>query len=121
MVRVPSVTTIEGIPSLQTSSPLMAPSASPMSSAAAISSPRGISGCAALSMATAMPVNVRLAAIDRSMDLVRITTICPSERMTKIAVSLNTDTRFAGLAKAGKRTEIIATIRTIAASSHSSR
>ncbi|MCY1251177.1 hypothetical protein D9M72_649100 [compost metagenome] len=48
----------------------------------------GRPGNAAFSIAATMPESARFAAIDRSMQRVRITAIWPSARMIRIEVSL---------------------------------
>src|SRR4051812_3340369 len=90
-----------GMPIFQTSRPLIAPSIAPMPRAAAISSGSGTDGNAAFSIATAIPVKERLAATERSMDLVRITAIWPSARMIRMDVSLKILARLLGEEKPG--------------------
>ena len=61
----------------------------------------GTPGKAALSMAATMPVSARLAAMERSIERVRMTAIWPSARIIKIDVSLKTVARLTGRAKPG--------------------
>lgn len=88
MVSVPRVTTIGGMSSFQTSAPLIMPSKVPSATAARMISGIGRPGKAAFSIAATMPESARLAAIERSMQRVRITAIWPSARMIRIDVSL---------------------------------
>ena len=90
MVNVPSVTTIGGMSSFHTNSPLILPSKAPSTIASTTNKGIGIAGAVALSMAVHMPTSARLAAMDRSMQRVRMTAICPSARIISIDVSLKT-------------------------------
>ncbi len=103
MVSVPSVTTMGGMPSHQTRTPLSEPRNAPMPTAMTIRSGSGMPGKAALVIATAMPVKARLAATERSMDFVRMTAIWPSARMMRMEVSLKMLTRLPGRPKPGAR------------------
>src|SRR4051812_15945807 len=58
-----------------------------------------------------MPEKARLAATDRSIDLVRITIIWASARMIRIAVSLKMPDRLPADPKPGARVEKASTIR----------
>ena len=106
IVIVPSVTTIGGISSFHTKMPLIAPRNAPRNSEIAIITGTGRSGAATLIIAQTMPVRARFAATDRSIQRVRITTICPSARMISGEVSVNTPIRFDGATKPANRVEI---------------
>ncbi len=92
-----------GMDSFQTRIPFTAPIIAPSASAMTMMTGMGKPGMATLIMATAMPVRARLAATDKSMQRVRITTICPNASMINGAVSLNTLARFPGATKPEKR------------------
>ncbi|MCY1303054.1 hypothetical protein D9M70_527430 [compost metagenome] len=67
---------------------MIIPSNAPSAIAASIISGIGRPGKAAFSIAATMPESARLAAIERSMQRVRIPAIWPSARMMRIEVSL---------------------------------
>ncbi len=119
IVIVPSVTTIEGIPSFQTRSPLMLPRVAPSPIAARSTSGSGTP--APFSNAATIPHSARLAATERSMHFVRMTIIWPSASSIRGAVSLNTFARLAGSTKAGNRRVTIPMVRMIASASSASR
>ncbi len=96
IVIVPSVTTIGGMLSFQTSKPLNMPMSAPSPMATTRITGTGTPGAATFSIATTMPVSARFAATDRSMHLVRITTIWPSASRISGEVSLKTLARFDG-------------------------
>ena len=106
IVMVPRVTTMGGMASFHTKSPLIAPMIAPSRIAIAIIIGIGRPGIATLTIATAIPVSARFAATDRSMQRVRITTICPNARIISGAVSLNTLARLDGVTKPANREEI---------------
>jgi len=81
----------------------------------------GMPGMAAFSIATTMPLSARLAAMERSMQRVRITAVWPSARMMRMAVSLKTWARLSGLMNPGKRAAISASSAAMAIASKASR
>ena len=103
MVSVPSVTTIDGMLSFQTSRPLTAPRIAPLIAAMASKIGTGMPGYAAFRSATIMPDKARVAAIDRSIERVRITTIWPKARITRIEVLLNISSKLEVAPKPGAR------------------
>ena len=75
MVIVPSVTTIGGISSFQTSMPLKAPIKVPRPIATIMITTTGTPGATTLIIATTIPVKARFAATLKSMHFVNITII----------------------------------------------
>ena len=103
MASVPSVTTIGGTLEEPDDKPVQRAERKADSDRDGIRTPTGTPGCAAFSMATAIPLKHRFDAIDRSSDRDTITAIWPSASMMRSEVSLKTCTRFAGLMKSGNR------------------
>ena len=63
----------------------------------------GSSGWARETRAQIMPTKAKLAATDKSMPRVRMTTICASVSMNRKLVSVSTPTRLSGVTKTGAR------------------
>ena len=98
---VPSVTTMGGRRSFQTSSPLTAPSAAPHAVARSTSGHTPSSAASRLTLATIMPQSARFAATDRSIPRTMMTSICPSASITRMAPSSQSSARLRGVAKPG--------------------
>ena len=118
---VPSVTTMGGSRSFQTSRPLIAPSIPPASSVNSSTGATPASGNARLKSAASMPQSARFAATERSMPRTRMTSICPSASMMRIEVSSSTPARLRGVAKPGKATVTAASNASVSSTSFRSR
>ena len=103
MDMVPSVTTMGGSRSFQTSRPLQAPNKPPAISDSASTGATPMPGQARLNNAAIMPHNARFAAMDRSMPRTMMTSIWPSASMMRIAVSSSRPATTARRREAGKR------------------
>ena len=118
---VPSVTTMGGSRSFQTSRPLNAPSIPPASSVNSSTGTTPASGKARLKSAASMPHSARFAATDRSMPRTRMTSICPSASMMRIAVSSSSPARLRGAAKPGNATVTAASNASVSSANSRSR
>jgi hypothetical protein len=121
MASVPSVTTMEGMPTKATSAPLRKPSHAPTAVATRIVAMTGSWGACSESRATTMPERARFAATDRSMPRVRITTIWARAIMARMAVSVSTPLRLPGVRNTGARAPTASTSPTRISASRISR